>query len=409
MDAKRVRILSAFIVGAVLLAGCGSTGQAAPTSPKKAVKNTVNDVKRPAKTAVNNVKGPAKKTAHKVKSTTHKAIKKAKAPASHKLTKTRAGSGSHGPMDGKGTKGSAASSGTMKVLGFWAPNLAQSPSTLANQKGSISYMAPFWYSMTASGTISSKVDPVLLAEIHKKKLPILAMVNDLTGKQTFLTSPATRKAAVHSIDSLIAKNHYAGVNIDFEPPHTLLAGDLTLFMRELHDSLPKSDQIVLDVVPHSGGAYDFRALAPEVTQFQLMSYDQHSDGTAPGPVAALNWVTSITTRLKTLVPANKIYLGIALYGYKWPSASSTTAATIPYYAITPAMKSKEVWNTRYDEMTETIGPAVYWWENRQGIAQKIALAKKEHLYGIALWEVGYATPAIYSELLKDVGKQAVHP
>lgn len=324
------------------------------------------------------------------------------APSKHgskSKTKTTASS-KHSKKPSKTSKKGA----PLKVLGFWAHHKALPPSSLAASNHSLTYLSPFWYSMTASGTLKSKVDPAVLAEAKKIKLPIIPLVNDATGKQAFLTSAATRKAAVQSIDHLVAANHYAGVNIDFEPPHTHLRADLDAFMLELHDSLPHSDQIILDVVPHSGGAYDYTKLAPEVTQIQLMSYDQHSDGTISGPVAALNWVSSITTRLKTLVPSSKIYLGVALYGYEW-APGSKHATTIPYDAITPAMKAKATWDSRYQEETATIGGKVYWWENRKAISQKIALAKKDHLAGIALWQVGYANPAIYSELLKTVGKQ----
>lgn len=300
--------------------------------------------------------------------------------------------------------GSKGGGSKLQVIGFWAAAKAEPASSLAAYKHSLTYLSPLWYSVNPNGSLMTHPDPSLAAEDKKLHLPILALVNDATGKQAFLTSAATRKAAVQSIDHIIAANHYQGVNIDFEPPHTHLSSELTLFMTELHDSLPHSDTIVLDVVPHSGGAYNFKSLAPEVSQFQLMSYDQHADGTAAGPVAALNWVTSITNRLKSSVPSSKIDLGIALYGYKWV-AGSTTAHTVPYYAVTPAMKAKEVWNSRYQEMTATIGGNVYWWENRKGISQKIALAKKDHLAGVAFWQVGYATPAIYDEIAKDVGSK----
>ncbi|NMP22719.1 glycosyl hydrolase family 18 protein [Sulfobacillus harzensis] len=341
----------ALLSALILAGGCGTTGHASPSQSKN---------------------GGTKKTA---------ASKSPKKPASTV------------------TKG-----GTLKVLGFWAHHKALPPSALGASNHSLTYLAPLWYSMTAHGTLKTKVDAAVLAEAKKQKLPIIVSVNDATGTQAFLTSAATRKAAVQSIDHVIAANHYAGVNIDFEPPHTHLKSELTAFMVELRDSLPRSDKIIVDVVPHSGGAYDFRRLAPEVTAIQLMSYDQHSDGTVAGPVAAMHWVTSITNRLKSQVPSSKIYLGIALYGYKWTSGS-THATTIPYDAITPAMKAKATWNTRYQEETATMGQTVYWWENRKGIAQKIALAKKDHLAGIALWQVGYATHSIYAELLKDVGKQ----
>ncbi len=292
----------------------------------------------------------------------------------------------------------------LTVLGYWAHHKAMSASSLAAYSRSLRYLSPLWYSVMANGSLKTHIDAAVLAEARKLHLSILALVNDGTGTQGFLQSAATRKKTVANIDHIVAANHYAGVNIDFEPAHTRVRPELTLFMTELRDSLPHSDVIVLDVVPHSGGAYNYKALAPEVTQFALMSYDQHSDGTVPGPIAALNWVTSLTSRLKNVVPSSKIDLGIALYGYEWTSGS-THATTIPYDAITPAIKAKGTWNARYDEMTATIGSHIYWWENRKGIAQKIALAKKDHLAGVALWQVGYATPAIYQELVKNIGTQ----
>ncbi len=299
----------------------------------------------------------------------------------------------------------ATMSGKLKVIGFWAHHKALPASSLGAYKHSLTYLSPLWYSVTASGSLISHLDPAVQAEDKKLNIPVLALVNDGTGTQSFLMSAATRKAAAQSIDHVIAANHYQGVDLDFEPPHTRVKAELTAFITELRDSLPHSDPIVLDVVPHSGGAYDYAALAPEVTQFQLMTYDQHADGTAPGPVAALNWTMSITSRLIRLgVPSSKIYLGIALYGYRW-TAGSTHATTIPYNAITPAIRAKGSWNPRYNEMSATIGSNIYWWENRQGIRQKIAFAKKAHLAGVALWQVGYATPAIYDELVKDIGTQ----
>ncbi len=307
----------------------------------------------------------------------------------------------------KGTTGSKTGSSSSKklmTLGFWSHHKSLPVTALSLSGHSLTAISPFWYSMTASGTLVSKVNMPLLTEAHKLHLAITPLVNDATGKQAFLTSTATQTRAVQSIDHMIATMHFQGVNIDFEPAHTHLKSQLTAFMVKLRDQLPRTDSITIDVIPHSGGAYDYAKLAPEVNQFCLMTYDEHSDGTPPGPVAALNWVTSIASRLKRIVPSSKIDLGVALYGYYWASGS-THAVTVPYDAITPALKSKGTWNSRYQEMTARVGSDIYWWENRKGIAQKIALAKKDHLGGIAMWQVGFANKAIYSELLKNIGTQ----
>lgn len=312
--------------------------------------------------------------------------------------------GSAAKKGGTTSKTGPSSSKKLMTLGFWSHHKSLPATSLGMSGHSLTAISPFWYSLTASGTLKSQVDMPLLAEARKLHIAITPLVNDATGTQAFLTSTATQTRAVQSIDRMIATMHFQGVNIDFEPPHTHLKSALTAFMVKLRDQLPRSDSITIDVVPHSGGAYDFPKLAPEVNQFAIMTYDEHSDGTPAGPVAALNWVTSIASRMKSAVPSSKIDLGVALYGYYW-AAGSTHAVTVPYASITPAMKAKATWNSRYQEMTAHIGSDVYWWENRKGIAQKIALAKKDHLAGIAMWQVGYANGAIYSELLKNIGKQ----
>ena len=295
--------------------------------------------------------------------------------------------------------------GRLSVLGFWAHSQALPLSVLAANSQAVSILSPFWYSLDAQGVLHAKVDQGLLQVARQKHMKIAPLVNDGTGTQAFLASPATRMRAVQEIDRMISSMRFQGVNIDFEPPHTRAKRELTAFFVQLRDALPKTDSITLDVVPYSGGAYDYPSLAPEVNAFALMSYDQHSPGTTPGPVAALNWVERVETRLRREVPSSKIYLGIALYGYAW-TADSLNAATVPHAAIPAAVKAHAVWNARYQEMTSVVGAQTFWWENRRSIAQKIALARRDHLAGVALWDVGYADKAVYRLLLRQIGPAA---
>lgn len=290
----------------------------------------------------------------------------------------------------------------LAVMGFYTTSHAGPLTALYANPRAVSSFVPFWYGMTANGTLIDKTDPTILSAVRKAGIPVVPLVNDATGTQAFLASKTTRAAAARSIEHLLATMHYRGVNIDFEPPKTSRRAELTEFTTELRDLLPKTDTISMDVVPHSGGAYDWKALSPEVNAFVLMSYDEHSSGTLPGPVAALNWVSSVTSRMLTRVPANKLDMGLALYGYEWP-AGSTAATTIPYYAVSAAMQKNGTWNTRYDEMTAKVGSNIYWWENRRSLSEKIALAEKDRLHGVALWSVGYADGKIYRILLQQIG------
>ncbi len=312
-------------------------------------------------------------------------------------------------LPGCGFKASAApvpttAKASLKVVGFWANDVTTPLTALYKYPHAISEFSPFWYSVTASGTLKSHVNATVLAGVRKSHIPVMPLVNDATGTQAFLPSKTTRMAAARAIADMVGAMHFQGVDIDFEPTHTALRTELTAFMTELRDFLPRADQITMDVVPHSGGAYQYPQLEPEVNQFILMSYDEHADGSMAGPVAAMPWVTNILTRMLKTVPSSKIDLGIPVYGYTW-ATGSTHAKTIPYNAVTPTMLLHAKWSARYQETYAHYSGYTSWWESLQGMSQKIALAKKNHLAGVALWHMGYTNNAVMQLLLHQIGRQ----
>lgn len=296
----------------------------------------------------------------------------------------------------------------MKVVGFWASDATSGLSGLYTHSHAISDFAPFWYSVNASGGLVNRVDKRILEEVQKHKIPVTPLVNDETGTQAFLTSMSTRVNAARNIADMVKSMHFQGVNIDFEPAHTRVAAELTSFMADLRDYLPKGASITVDIVPSSGGAYDFAKISPEINQYILMSYDQHDDGSAEGPVAATPWVQNIVTRLEKTVPGSKIDLGVAAYGYSWP-VGSTAATTIPYNGVTSVMVKHAHWDAADQEtfakFSTTSGPHIAWWESLQGMNEKIRLAKQDHLAGIAIWHLGYANNAVYELFQNQVGLQ----
>jgi len=296
----------------------------------------------------------------------------------------------------------------MQVLGFWANDATSGLSGLYKYPHSITDFTPFWYGINASGALVDNVDTGILSQVRRKNIAITPLVNDETGTQAFLSNPLTRIRAARAIADMVKSQHFQGVNIDFEPAHSSKAAELVGFMIDLHDFMPHGSVITMDVVPNSGGAYDWSKLTREVNQFVLMSYDEHDDGSYAGPVAATPWVENILSRMESSVPSSKIDLGIAVYGYVWPQGS-TSATTVPYNAVTPTMNSAAKWDAvdqeDYATYTNSSGPVVAWWESLEGMNAKIQLAKKDHLGGIALWHLGYANDSVYQMLLHQVGTQ----
>ena len=65
------------------------------------------------------------------------------------------------------------------------------------------------------------------------------------------------------------------------------------------------------------GAYDLKALGQALDLVCLMTYDQHTRWTTPGPVAGMPWVMANLEYALKVVPKEKLSLGIGLYGYHW--------------------------------------------------------------------------------------------
>lgn len=148
----------------------------------------------------------------------------------------------------------------------------------------------------------------------------------------------------------------------------------------------------------------------------LMTYDYHYIGSPfSGPVAPIGGATierefDVETAIKEAVkilPAEKIILGIPLYGYEWETLSdSPQSAAIPAGAsIASAKRVEEILQTcknckkgrgKYSQQPYVIFPskdAKYYhqifYEDKQSLSKKLELVNEYNLAGVALWALGY--------------------
>ncbi len=292
-------------------------------------------------------------------------------------------------------------------VGFWANGSHTGLALASKYPRAITVFSPLWYTLNPNGSLGSHVDAAAASAAAAQHWPTVPIVN-LAGPPAFLASVAGRLAVAKTLSALVRTHHYAGVNLDFEPAVVAYKADLAAFVIDLHDWLPSGGRrLYLDLVPASGGAYDYPAMTPDLTAYVLMSYDQHDSGSAAGPVAATSWVKARLARLLSVAPASKVDLGLAFYGYRWV-AGSTQATTLPLSAIPPAASAHATYNAVDQEMTGTYTGSsgtryVFWYESPQGLAAKIALAQSKHLRGVGIWRLGYQTGPALALVEKAMG------
>lgn len=388
---KALGMVAAF---AVLAVGCGPSPSALP-NPKNAAKPLTGAVNRGAGYVVQHTVPQGLRTS------VHGTLNKIK--------------GTGAAIKGTGTTGS----NHVKVIGFFAQSGAANgiPTSLkyleAHPKA-IDYLAPLWYSLQPDGTVKSHVDAAVLHWANSHKVPLMPLINNANGTAKPLTNNSVMHTAVVNVTNLVFRNNFAGISVDFQLLPASARTGLTAFMDTLsHNLRPKGKAVTVNIIPGQQsmgqhGAYDEVALSRYADQLILMTYDHHSDSSPPGPVSPAPWVkAAVVHTVQSGVQPSKIYLGVNTYGYDW-NTTTQKATTLPLVKAKTAPASEKYYNPTYKETrvvyNNSSGHHVAWYGNEKSLADKLSIARKNHLFGIAIWRIGYEDANFWTTLEKLNGK-----
>jgi len=178
-----------------------------------------------------------------------------------------------------------------------------------------------------------------------KGVAILPMITNNTGEvwhsgsvHRLITSEARRKDFIRQVLAILDKYKFQGINIDFEELTESSDEYLITFMREVYEALhPRGYLLTMDIAPLNED-YNLKAIEKYTDYFFVMAYDHHYGTSLPGPIADQKWVDTVLDDITAKVPANKIVLNLAAYGYDWPKGGEAT--DISYQeALTTAKES----------------------------------------------------------------------
>jgi spore germination protein len=324
-----------------------------------------------------------------------------------------------GPATGGDATLGSTLTGGKEMMGFyaeWWGTDTSSYTALAKNVDKIKTIIPFWGTIEADGSLTDRGGndhASVVKYAHANNVKVLLMVNNAkqTGAtapiHTVLASPALRKTAINNIEAYIKKYGLDGINIDFE---MVPAGDrdnLTAFMKELYARLKPQGYIVsIDVFPKTDEnndvsvAYDYGKLAQYADRIVVMTYDNHGMWSGPGPIADINWVENSLKYALKFIPKNKLYLGVAGYGYDWSSKGVESLEYKPIMDLAARFGSAVQW----DEASKSphfsyIGADgvrhEVWFENGRSVGYKLDLVNKYDIAGAALWKLGEEDPAFW--------------
>jgi len=201
----------------------------------------------------------------------------------------------------------------------------------------IDLLVPTWYQVDENGLVTGAPEPAVLEQARSEKLPVMPIVA-LFNKTKFhllATNPAAQAQMNEALIRECKLHGYVGFQFDLENVSWTDRDALSALVKTTADALHAAGlELSIATVPNapgypgSGGfakwiytdwrgAYDLAALAKSVDLICLMTYDQNTRWTTPGPVAGWQWTVDNMKYALQFVPKDKLSLGIPVYGYHW--------------------------------------------------------------------------------------------
>lgn len=218
----------------------------------------------------------------------------------------------------------------------------------------INIIFPEWFFIdTVTHTLQTRIDSAGIALMRKKNLRIMPILTNFnSSKKDFdgallheiLNDKLKRSFFVKQLADTLSFYQLQGINIDFEELKEKTNEPLTLFQKELYETLHAKGMTVTMDVAVKNDDYDYKQLSEYNDYIILMAYDQYDKSGKPGPISAQKWIEEAVDWTTKKIEPDKIILGLAGYGYDWATneQGKTTGYNIDYATAINRAKIKGV-------------------------------------------------------------------
>jgi spore germination protein len=313
---------------------------------------------------------------------------------------------------------------------------------------------PFGYTVTSNGKLYDNLhlqeEPwkSVVAAAKEKKIRVVPTVMWGNGQaiHKVLSNKALRDALIKDIVNMVKTNKVDGVDIDFEAKLVETKEYFSLFLKDLYKAMgnkwvqcdiesrtpvgSRYDNVPADFNPNDV-ANDYKALNKYCDRVRIMAYDQARvdlklNRANPGlyaPVSDVEWAEKLINIASIEISPKKLVLGIPTYGYEYQVAPGGIGgytykelwAFNPRYStdlaknlnIIPQRNSAGELSFIYyptssstpNEVRGDIQTNFVSWSDAQAIQEKVALAKRRGIRGVAIFKIdGGADPLMWSIL-----------
>lgn len=250
-------------------------------------------------------------------------------------------------------------------------------------------------------------------EAKKKKVDTMPLLVNADFSKILMSDILLNQEAQDDIIEFMIeeaeKYGYIGWQFDFENINHLDRDMYTTFVAKTYKAMKENNlQFSVAVVPRSrpydpqstnqdwSSGYDFAEIAKNADFVSLMSYD---DPYSVGPVASLSYTNKILDYMLTLMPAEKISLGIPLYCWKWDNDINMKVGSLTHKLT---LKEYQKGKDKSREYNAQLGAEAFnytrngsnytvWCESEESIKAKMDIIEKKGLRGFSAWAIGQET------------------
>lgn len=288
--------------------------------------------------------------------------------------------------------------------------------------GGVSEVSPTWATVDLDGelVLTPPTAEVLarLEDAGARLLPTVQNYADGTWQgeliADLLADPERAGAHREALVDLALAEGWDGIDIDYEALPPTAGPQFIDFLTALGADLDEHGLELTVAVPARAGddypgtlAYSYELLGEVADQVRVMTYDHSWSGSAAGPVAPLDWVSSVIDYAVERVPADKLMLGLPTYGYDWVGTRGVAIHTADTVALADEVGAEPVWDETAASWTfgyERDGEQhTVWYEDARSLRAAQELARDAGLRGVAIWQLGGEDPEVWPTLASVTG------
>ncbi len=217
----------------------------------------------------------------------------------------------------------------------------------------------FSCTITPEGKLRGNVNPPVLPENadFKRRTHIVIADLDNTRLMNLILDPGRSARDRLVADIIELSKNFDGVQIDFEAISRSDGPNFQVFLKMIKDGMEPGKVFSVALPARRSrvdDAYDYTAISAIADRVFIMAYDQHWSTSRPGPVASLSWCKAVLDYSLTVVPPEKLVMGIPLYGRSWKKEKIVKRVKVKSKYAGKSKKSKKRKKAKTKVVTRTV-------------------------------------------------------